>query len=197
MPWLPLPPSPELHQTRSPTVSRFSVPCTSALTSNVQRPFPVPLPSRAQLCRCCRCLRRHLTPLPLAPSPGPPRPRARSPPPLLAISPALPSPTLPLPHDWTTAMVRTSGGHRFRLRVRFSTPERGDAGTSRVADAHSPDLSAETLPALAPDAIPKEPQAYEPPSRRYHTRVGPSAPSSVHQRRRRRAPPSKRARTSG
>ena len=94
-------------------------------------------------------------------------------------------------------MVRTRGGLRYRPRVRFSTPEREDAGTSRAADAHSPDLPVETQPALAPAAIPEEPQASEPPSRRYQTRVGPRAPSLVPQRRRRRAPPSKRARTSG
>ena len=93
-------------------------------------------------------------------------------------------------------MVRTRGGHRYRPRVRFNTPERGDAGTSRAVDAHSPDLSAETQPALALVAILEEPQASEPPSRRYQTRVGPRAPSPIHQRRRRRAPPSKRARTS-
>ena len=94
-------------------------------------------------------------------------------------------------------MVRTYGGHRYKPRVRFSTPERDGVGTSRAADSHSPDLSAETQPALAPAAIPEEPQASEPPSRRYQTRVGPRAPSPVHQRRRRWASPSKRARTSG
>ena len=72
-----------------------------------------------------------------------------------------------------------------------------DAGTSKAADAHSPDLPVETQPALAPAAIPEEPQASEPPSRRYQTRVGLRAPSPVPQRQRRRAPPSKRARTSG
>ena len=196
VPWLPLPPSPKLHQTRSPAVSPLSVSCTSALTSSVQRPFPVPLPSRAQLCRCRRCLRRRLTPLPLPPSPSPQRPYAHSPLSLLAISPALQSPTLPLPHDCTIAMVRTRGGYRCKPRVRFNTPERGDAGTSRVADAHSPDLSGETRLALAPTAILEEPQALEPPSRRYQTRVGPRAPSLVHQRQRRRVSPSKQARTS-
>ena len=62
-------------------------------------------------------------------------------------------------------MVRTRGGHRYRPRVRFSTPERGDVGTSWAADAHSPDLPAETQPTLAPAAIPEEPRASEPPSR--------------------------------
>ena len=61
-------------------------------------------------------------------------------------------------------MVRTRGGHRFRLRVRFSTPERDGADTSKATDAHSPDLSIETQPALAPAAIPEEPQASKPPS---------------------------------
>ena len=51
-------------------------------------------------------------------------------------------------------------------------------------------------PALAPTAILEELQPSEPPSMRYQTRVGPRAPSLVPQRRRRRAPPSKRARTS-
>ena len=90
-------------------------------------------------------------------------------------------------------MVRTRGGHRYRPRVRFSTPEMEDANTSRAADAHSPNLPAVTQPVLAPAAIPEEPQAF----RRYQTRIGPRAPSPVPERRRRRARPSKRARTSG
>ena len=94
-------------------------------------------------------------------------------------------------------MVRTRGGHRYRPRVRFSTPEREDAGTSRAADAHSPDLPVETQPVLAPTTIFEEAQASDPPSRRYQTRVGPRALSPVHPRPLRRAPPSKRARTSG
>ena len=94
-------------------------------------------------------------------------------------------------------MVRTRGGHRYRPRVRFSTPERDDASPSRAADAHSSDLPSKTQPALAPTAVLEEPQVSDPPSRRYQTRVGPRAPSPEHQRPRRRAPPSKRARTSG
>ena len=57
-----------------------------------------------------------------------------------------------------------------------------DAGTSRAVDAHSPDLPAETQPALAPIAVPEEPQASEPSSQQYQTRVGPRASSSVPQR---------------
>ena len=90
-------------------------------------------------------------------------------------------------------MVRTRGGYHYRPMVRFSTPKMEDANTSRAADAHSPDLPAVTQPALAPTAIPEEPQAF----RRYQTRMGPRAPSPVPQRRRRRARPSKRAWTSG
>ena len=44
--------------------------------------------------------------------------------------------------------------------------------------------------------IPDESQGAEPPSRRYHTRVGPRPPSPMHPRPPRRAPPSKWARTS-
>ena len=94
------------------------------------------------------------------------------------------------------AMVRTRGGHRYRPRVQFSTPERDGTGISRAAVDHSPDQVAETPPALAPASMSEEAQASEPPHRRYQTRVGPRAPSLVHPRPRRRAPPSKHARTS-
>ena len=90
-------------------------------------------------------------------------------------------------------MVRTSGGSRYRPRVRFSTPEMEDPGTSEATCAHSPNLPADTQLALAPTAILEEPQGF----RRYQTRMGPRAPSPVPQRRRRRARPSKRACTSG
>ena len=93
-------------------------------------------------------------------------------------------------------MVRTRGGHRYRPRVRFSTPERDEVGTSRAADAHSPEQAAQTPITLPPAAISEEVQALEPPSRQYQTRVGPRAPSPEHQRPHRRALPSKRARTS-
>ena len=69
-------------------------------------------------------------------------------------------------------MVRTRGGSRLRPRVRFSTPEQEEQ---------------------APVTIPEEPQRF----RRYQTRIGPRAPSSMPHRRSRRARPSKRARTSG
>ena len=90
-------------------------------------------------------------------------------------------------------MVRTRGGFRYRPRVRFSTPEKEDTGTSGAEDAYSPDLPADTQPALAQVAIPEEPQAF----RRYQTRMRPRVPLPVPQRRHKRAWPSKRARTSG
>ena len=94
-------------------------------------------------------------------------------------------------------MVRTSGGHRYRPRVKFGTPERDGAGTSKATEAHSSDQAGEAPPTLAPAAIPEEPQASKPPSQQYQTRVGPRAPAPVHSRPRKRGPPSKRARASG
>ena len=90
-------------------------------------------------------------------------------------------------------MVRTRGGYRFRPRVRFSTQEMEEPGTSAPAGVHSLGLHTDTQPAVAPAAVLEEPQGF----RRYQTRVGPRAPSSVPQRRRRRARPSKRARALG
>ena len=75
-------------------------------------------------------------------------------------------------------MVRTRCGSRLRPRVRFSTPEQAEQAPASAA---------------VPDPVPEEPQGF----RRYQTRMGPRAPSSVPQRRSRRARPSKRARTSG
>ena len=86
-------------------------------------------------------------------------------------------------------MVRTRGGHCYRPRVRFSTHEKDDAGTSTAADAHSPGQAAETPHTFPPATTSEEVQTPEPPSRRYQTKVGPRAPSLVHQRPRRRARP--------
>ena len=75
-------------------------------------------------------------------------------------------------------MVRTRGGSRYRPRVRFSTPEMEDPGTSRAAGGHYSDVPAVTQPALAPAAILEEPQGF----RRYQNRMGPRAPSLLPQR---------------
>ena len=111
-----------------------------------------------------------------------------------------------LPHACASTMVHTRGGHRYRPRVQTRAPARDGTGTSRAATGHSPTQDAEAPPALTPDAavmqipsstaILEEAQGSEPPSRRYHTRVGPRPPSPMHPRLPRRAPPSKRAWTS-
>ena len=82
---------------------------------------------------------------------------------------------------WIPDMVRIRGGSLLRPRVRFSTPE-------REAPAPVPAL----VPSPVPEAVSEEPHGF----RRYHTRMGPRAPSPVPQRRSRRVRPSKRARTS-
>ena len=74
-------------------------------------------------------------------------------------------------------MVRTRGGSRLRPRVRFSTPEREEQASVPATPA--------PVPALVPEAVPEEPQGF----RRYQTRMGPRAPSSVPQWRSRRADP--------
>ena len=89
-------------------------------------------------------------------------------------------------------MVSTRGGSRYRPRVRFSTPEMEDLETSGAARVHSLDLI--QIHSLQWPQLPsEEPQGF----RRYQTRMGPRAPSPVPQRQRRKARPSKRARTSG
>ena len=103
-------------------------------------------------------------------------------------------------------MVYTRGGHRFRPRGQTHTPARDGEGTSRATTGHSPAQDAEAPPALSPATtmmqspasadIPEESQGAEPLSRLYHTRVGPPTPSLVHPRPPRRAPLSKRSRTS-
>ena len=82
------------------------------------------------------------------------------------------------------SMVRTRGGSRLRLRVRFSTPKR---------EAPTPAPVLAPVPSPVPEVVPEEPQGF----RRYQTRMGTRAPSPVPQRRVRRARPSKRALTLG
>ena len=185
----PPPPPPNFH----------SVPFRSSLEPPQSRVPPL-MPCVFAL----HCRRTHqLPPLPVraVPVPGPTAHRRRS---LLGSDShqntgAAPSRHLQFPTVRFSfpAMVRTHGAHRYKPKVQFSTPEKDGVGTSRVAAAHSPDQVTETPPALAPASISEEARASEPPSRRYQTRVGPWAPSPVHPRPCRRAPPSKRARTSG
>ena len=112
------------------------------------------------------------------------------------------------------AMVKTRGGHNFRLRVRqcspplADSPNPGPAAASVVPTpiaAHVAAPVAATVPAPATATAVTQgirdmghvSTATAPPPRRYHTRVGPVPPSSPHPRPSRRALPSKRARTSG
>ena len=83
-------------------------------------------------------------------------------------------------------MVRTRGGRRSRPKGKTSTSARDGAGTSRATTGHSPAQDTEAPPALTHDAammhspasaaILEESPGAEPPSRRYHTRVGPRPP---------------------
>ena len=96
----------------------------------------------------------------------------------MLLEPCAHCPAPPLCPFLITTMVRTRGGSRLRPRVRFSTLEQEEQAP---------------VPAAVPEPVLEEPQGF----RRYQTRMGPRAPSPVPQRRSRRAPPSKRARTSG
>ena len=72
-------------------------------------------------------------------------------------------------------MVRTRGGYHFRPKVRFSTLEMEEPGTSAAAGVHSPGLHTDTEPVVATAAIPEERQGFQ----RYQTSMGPRAPSPV------------------
>ena len=149
-----------------------------------------------------------------APLKGPPPPPPPPPNSLLVAHPCISplphahlTPTAHPPHPCRTpkppTMVRTRGGHRCRPRVQTRSPARDATSTSRAAADISLVQGAKAPPSVSPATaiasadIPEEPQAAKPPSRRYNTRVGPRPPSLVHPRPPRRAPPSKRTRTSG
>ena len=106
-------------------------------------------------------------------------------------------------------MVKTRGAHSYRPQVhRSSTPPAGTS-TPGVAIAAGPNApTACPLAAAAASPAPASVQgttvAYTegsssvaPAQRRYHNWVGPTSPAPSHPRPARRAPPSKRARTSG
>ena len=105
--------------------------------------------------------------------------------PIVGLSPTA-RPPLPFCTFEPPTMVRTRGGHRFRLRVQTCTLSRDGAGTSGATTCHSPTQGAEAPPDLSPSTalmqspasndMPEEPRGAEPPSRRYNTRVGPRPP---------------------
>ena len=109
-------------------------------------------------------------------------------------------------------MEKTRGAHTFRSRVRQgpSSPAVGSSaadiaavgpsavvGPSSAAAGIDPSAPA-ARPTVAPAAGDAEgSSSVAPAQRRYHTRVWPTPPAPSHPRPSRRAPPTKRARTSG
>ena len=93
-------------------------------------------------------------------------------------------------------MAKTIGAHSLRPRVRQgrTPPAAGPSAAGPSIVAASPAPSTVQSPA-AGDAEGSSSMA--PTQRRYHTRVWPTPPAPSHPRPARRAPPSKRARTSG
>ena len=191
---------------KSPPPPSFSFTHLSDLLQSTLEPC-TPLPCREP------------TVTPACPASLPARTPEPSPPSARLISPSDSSPTAapasyrhqhPCRVPELPAVVRTRGSHRFRHRVQTRTPVRDGVGTSRAVAGYSPTQDTEAPSALTPDAvmmqsptsaaIPEECQGVEPPSKQYHTWVRPRPPpppSHVHPRPPRRAPPSKRAQTSG
>ena len=105
-------------------------------------------------------------------------------------------------------MVKTHGGSTFRPQVRrSSTPPTSGSTPAAPTIAAPPITTAAAVPPTAPAAA-AAPIAIQsstavgsstaaPAPRRYHTRVGPTSPSPPHSRPSQRAPPSKKAWTSG
>ena len=87
-------------------------------------------------------------------------------------------------------MAKTRRGSAFRPRVRRSSPPpTGGSSAAPPAAAVAPLDAAQGSAVVGSSAVELAP-------RQYHTRVGPTPPSQPHPRPARRAPPSKRARTS-
>ena len=115
-------------------------------------------------------------------------------------------------------MAKTRGAHSFRPRMRqgptppvvTSTPGPNSvtAGPSVATAGAGPSVPAACPSVVAASPVPavvQSPAATDvecsssmaPTQRRYHTRVGPTPPAPSHPRPAQRAPPAKRARTSG
>ena len=98
-------------------------------------------------------------------------------------------------------MAKTRKGHSYRPRVRPSFPPPAGAvpptagpSTSNLAAVLAVDMS---IPTAAVASETPAPVPAAPTPRRYDTRVGPTPPSPPHPRPSRKAPPPKKARTSG
>ena len=109
-------------------------------------------------------------------------------------------------------MAKTRGAHYFRPQVRQGpTPPAAGPSTAGFSVAASPSASAvgagPSMPTARPTYVAASPtptagdaegsSSVAPVQRRNHTRVGPTPPAPSHSRLARRAPPAKRARTSG
>ena len=91
-------------------------------------------------------------------------------------------------------MAKTRRRRAFRPRVRSSSPPFA-GGSSPAAPAAAAPPAAAPASVQSSATVGSSAAALAP--RRYHTRVDPTLPSPAHPRPSRRAPPSKRARTSG
>ena len=105
-------------------------------------------------------------------------------------------------------MAKTRGAHTYRPRVcqGLSSPAGGPSLVAGPSSAAGPSAAAVGVGPRAPDVHPTTAPAagdaegsssVAPAQRRYHTRVGPTPPAPSHPRLARRAPSTKRARTSG
>ena len=97
--------------------------------------------------------------------------------------------------------MNTRGGSPFRLRVRRSSPPPTDGYSAAVptvaAPLAAPPTAAMATPTTAQGSAVMVSSAAAPTPRRYHNKVGPTPPSPPYPRPSQRAPPSKRAWTSG
>ena len=99
--------------------------------------------------------------------------------------------------------MKTRRGHAFQPRVRSSSPPPAAAppvapAAAAVVAPAAPAAVATLFTTAAAQGSPAVGSSSDAPAlRRYHTRVGPTPPAPSHPRPARRAPPSKRARTSG
>ena len=123
----------------------------------------------------------------------------------------------PFSPSFSGSMVKTHGAHSFRPRVQrtsppptvSSSPRAPAAGGPRTASTATPTIAlapaaaTTTTPTLAAIqgsaavAVGVSASSVAPALRRYHTRVGPTPPDPSHPRPAWRAPPPKRAGTSG
>ena len=123
----------------------------------------------------------------------------------------------PFSPSFVRSMVKTRGAHSFRPRVPQTSPPPAVSSSPGAPAAGGPSTASAAAPLVAPAstaaaATTPAPTAIQgnaaaaggvgsfsmaPAQRRYHTRVGPTPPDPSHPMPPRRAPPSKRAQTSG